>query len=347
MIEQRVNSVGRFVVLAAAFSAVAACADAPQQITGPKAATAIRRSLGDDGGVVKICKTSEKAGDFTFNITKTGGGDGVSELVAQTTLSILRDSSDACRDIWFPANPASWTSDATITVSEVVPPGMTLSAVQIFKNGALADVLSGTDRGSVTTGYGETGSVEFTNIVTPPDSTATGCSESYWDDDDRPADWSATGYDRTLKLKWLFPRTARMELNGHRAGDYTLGEALALGGGSGPTADEQLLLRSAAAAVLNASHRRVRYPYARAGIVRDVNTVLTSGDLARIRLLAARLHHANHGKCALGDDDGDEHGHRGKHHHDHTRDHGRDSSDRGGRIGGFLSGLAGLLSGGN
>jgi hypothetical protein len=81
--------------------------------------------------------------------------------------------------------------------------------------------------------------------------------------------------------------------------DVTLLEALSFGGGSTLTEAQQVLLRQAVAALLNAAHPDVDFSLTTAEIIAAVNTALASGDRDTILDLAEELATANEAGCPL------------------------------------------------
>lgn len=82
----------------------------------------------------------------------------------------------------------------------------------------------------------------------------------------------------------------------------TMQQALSLRGGSGTAGSTEILLRAATAAVLNAAHEGVGYPYRRFNtpfrIVEQVNAAL-AGSRQQMLTLAATLDAANNLGCPL------------------------------------------------
>jgi hypothetical protein len=84
-------------------------------------------------------------------------------------------------------------------------------------------------------------------------------------------------------------------------GNRTLAVGLAFQGGSTIQGAAEILLRAAIAAVLNASHPDISYPYPGgvAGIEAAVNAALNSQDRGTILTLAAILDFDNNSGCPI------------------------------------------------
>jgi hypothetical protein len=128
-----------------------------------------------------------------------------------------------------------------------------------------------------------------------------GCTPGYWKN--HTENWEEYTPNTLLSSPRLFPALA-----GTRFGSMTLLEGLQLKGGPGFDGAMQIMLRAASAAVLNAAHEGVGYPYRRfvvgAGadafrIIREVEAVLASGDRAKILALADKFDAANNLDCPL------------------------------------------------
>lgn len=123
-----------------------------------------------------------------------------------------------------------------------------------------------------------------------------GCTPGYWKQAQHVDSWEEATPDRLLAhpdpTAWTFRPT------GERADDTFL-QALNYKGGSGVAGAEQILLRAAVAAWLNAAHETVGYPVRRHEIVADVNAAIRSGDRARMLELAAELDRMNNLGCPL------------------------------------------------
>lgn len=117
-----------------------------------------------------------------------------------------------------------------------------------------------------------------------------GCTPGFWKN--HPAVWQGFTPGQTLESVFDVP-------DGLGLDDTTLLEALSLGGGSGVQGASQILLRAAAAALLNAAHPDVEYPHTVADVIADVNAALASGNRATILNLAADLDEDNNLGCSI------------------------------------------------
>ncbi len=122
-----------------------------------------------------------------------------------------------------------------------------------------------------------------------------GCTLGYWKN--HTADWEE--YTTSTRLDTIFVFPASLST----LADDTLLEALNYGGGSGIVGKAQILLRQAAAAVLNAAHESVGYPLRRdsaPGMIRStVNAALASGSESTMTDLAETYDDANNLGCPL------------------------------------------------
>ncbi len=120
-----------------------------------------------------------------------------------------------------------------------------------------------------------------------------GCTPGYWKN--HVENWEE--YKPTTQLRYVFKATV-----GTRFATMTLSNALSLRGGAGTDGSSQILLRAATAAVLNAAHEDIGYPYRRLTgfmIIDKVNKALASGNRATMIDLAAVLDEANNLGCPL------------------------------------------------
>jgi hypothetical protein len=81
--------------------------------------------------------------------------------------------------------------------------------------------------------------------------------------------------------------------------DVTLLDALSFGGGSTLEEAQQILLRQAVAALLNAAHPDVDFSLSTAEVIEAVSDALASGDRDTILELAEELAAANEAGCPL------------------------------------------------
>lgn len=125
----------------------------------------------------------------------------------------------------------------------------------------------------------------------PPPPGDEGCTPGYWKNH-REA-WAATGYSPTQTLEAVFDVPDEFGL-----GNKTLVQALSFQGGMGRLGSARILLRSAVAAILNASHPDVAYPMEVTEIISAVNTALT-GSRANMLALKNTLDANNNLGCPL------------------------------------------------
>jgi hypothetical protein len=120
-----------------------------------------------------------------------------------------------------------------------------------------------------------------------------GCTPGYWKN--HTENWQEQR--PTSMLRNIFS-----SLVGTRYATLTFEQALSFKGGSGTDGATRILLRAATAAVLNAAHEGLGYPYRRYTqfmIIQKVNQAIASGDRATMLALATTLDEANNLGCPL------------------------------------------------
>ncbi len=120
-----------------------------------------------------------------------------------------------------------------------------------------------------------------------------GCTPGYWKN--HTSNWEE--YSPSTPLSQVFKNTTLGKYS-----SITLHQALSLKGGPGVDGATQILLRAAAAAVLNAAHEDLGYPLRRFGadgILAQVRNALATGDRATILKLADKLGKLNNLGCPL------------------------------------------------
>ena len=126
-----------------------------------------------------------------------------------------------------------------------------------------------------------------------------GCTPGFWKNN--PGAWEEYSPDQTLGSVFAIPAEF-----GELADD-TLMEALSYGGGSSDLDKARILLRQAVAAVLNAAHEGIGYPYRRDAaplmIIPSVNAALASGNTTTMENLKNTLASANELGCPLSADE--------------------------------------------
>jgi hypothetical protein len=127
-----------------------------------------------------------------------------------------------------------------------------------------------------------------TSTTTPPGEE--GCTPGFWKT--HPEAWVGFSPDQTLGS--VFGAAVPGELAG-----VTLLDALSFGGGSTLTEAQQILLRQAVAALLNAAHPDVDFSLSTAEVIAAVSAALASGDRDTILDLADELAAANEAGCPL------------------------------------------------
>jgi hypothetical protein len=128
-----------------------------------------------------------------------------------------------------------------------------------------------------------------------------GCTPGYWKQDQHFGSW--VGYAPSDSLRKVFNLDAYLtngilDLNGDGQDD-TLLEALRYKGGNGLTGGLRILLRSAVAALLNASNPQVDYVLTVEQVISQVNAAVGTGDRNALLKLAADLDWYNNSGCPL------------------------------------------------
>jgi hypothetical protein len=124
----------------------------------------------------------------------------------------------------------------------------------------------------------------------PPPPGDEGCTPGYWKN--HPGSW--TGFTSGSTLESVFDVPDSLGLD-----NATLLDALNFGGGSGVSGAARILLRAAAAALLNAASSGVAYPLTTAQVISQVNAALASGDRDTMLTLASLLDADNNLGCPL------------------------------------------------
>jgi len=130
--------------------------------------------------------------------------------------------------------------------------------------------------------------VDFCFIETPE-----GCTPGYWKNHE--SSWGATGYTTGQTVLSVFADAAAYP----DLAAASLIEALDFGGGSGEEGAASNLLRAAVAALLNASHSDVNYPFDASEVISMVNGALASGDRDTMLALMESLDSDNNAGCPL------------------------------------------------
>lgn len=117
-----------------------------------------------------------------------------------------------------------------------------------------------------------------------------GCSADVWNG--RP-EWTGTGVAPSQLVKDVFLEAFRYG----QIGNVSLRSALRFQEGGGLLGLAKLLVREGTAALLNAAHQSLEYPYPRSQVIALVDAALRSGDPARMEELAETLSAANAAGC--------------------------------------------------
>jgi hypothetical protein len=139
-----------------------------------------------------------------------------------------------------------------------------------------------------------TNTATHTLTFTPTRIPFEGCTPGYWKQNQHLDSWVASGYSPSQTLESVFDIPDSYGLD-----NQSLRSALNFKGGFGTTAAARILLRSAVAAVLNASHPDVEYSLTTAQVISQVNAALASGSGSAMLTLAAQLDQYNNLECPL------------------------------------------------
>jgi uncharacterized repeat protein (TIGR01451 family) len=223
--------------------------------------------------------TEAKVGDtvtYTFAITNLSSDDSPNLILDTLTDTVLGDLELAANyDV--DCDTLDYQDTCTFTVDYLIPMGAPSSLTNV-----------------VTAHYHPDG---FPNdIWDTDDHTITvrgneGCTPGYWKN--HTSAWTSTDYATADRLSSVFTGVDP-SLSGK-----TLLQALSFKGGNTLAGAEQILLRAAVAALLNATHDGVDYVYTEGEIIAWVNDVLDGGTRAEVLALAAQLDAANNQGCPL------------------------------------------------
>jgi hypothetical protein len=139
-------------------------------------------------------------------------------------------------------------------------------------------------------GYGQEWDVFCQN---PPPPVFQGCTPGYYKNHVNPTSWASI--DPTAKVNTVFSGA----LLDPTLGNSTLRRALSFQGGSTLAGAQQILLRAAVAAYINASHPSVDYPLTSSQVVILVNAALASTDRSFVISTASQLDSFNNLRCPL------------------------------------------------
>lgn len=117
-----------------------------------------------------------------------------------------------------------------------------------------------------------------------------GCTAAVWS---ARGDWTGTGIAPSQRVRNVFSAAVPYGA----IGNVTLHTALGFQVGGGLLGTARALVREGAAALLNAAHKDLEYPYSRNQVIILVNEALRTNDAARMGELIARLREANAAGC--------------------------------------------------
>jgi len=117
-----------------------------------------------------------------------------------------------------------------------------------------------------------------------------GCPAGTWSE---RGEWKGTGVTPGQLVRAVFHESGRYG----QIGNVTLRAALRFQGGGGLLGSAKVLLREGTAALLNATHKSLEFPYTRSQVIVLVDGGLRSGDSARMGEVAALLRESNEAEC--------------------------------------------------
>jgi hypothetical protein len=257
---------------------------APASIGGPSLSAA---DLGAGDGLanfefIEVCKYGSTA-DVTVDMTQASSGN------TSVTYSF---AAGECRNLGNFDNTVG-LGPADISASESnIETGFQFDSLKttiIHRNPAAPPTVtvSTTNSFSILGASNDIGILlEFYNSAIPTTGDE-GCTPGYWKN--HLGSW--VGYAPGQTVGSVF--------TGSLYGSSTLLQALNFGGGSGVAGGQQILLRAAVAALLNAASPDVDYTMTTAEVIAAVNAALASGSRATMLTLAAELDADNNLGCPL------------------------------------------------
>jgi len=178
------------------------------------------------------------------------------------------------------------------TVTETAQTGVVVSNITVDPLDRLVSFDLGlrTVTANAVEGIGPFTTITFFNKSQPG---TQGCTPGFWKQTFHFGFW--VGFSPTQLVSSVFTG-----VDPSLAGE-SLATALEGGGGQTLVGKEQILLRAAVAALLNASNSSVSFPFTISSIISSVNAAIASGDLTTIVNLATQLDNANNGSggCPL------------------------------------------------
>ena len=265
-------------LLVAAAAFVACSPDSSDSPVSPPLGSAITNA---NGIVVEVCKVPireddvtidlDAAGEYDFTYEIDGGGEvNFSQVAVEEFPTVPNNGLTDCVTTTYKIQVPMDADELVITeLTEQFGDGyaelwrIALGGSQECQALATTDLVNdGTTAGSITFDFtagdcGQSIKVFFKNRFIPDEGGLEGCTPGAWRNQDGTGQngknrWIGTGYDLTTTFESVFGDVLGPEYDG-----LTLREALDFNDNSGGEA----LLKHAAAAVLNAAHPDVDYPY--------------------------------------------------------------------------------------
>lgn len=289
-----------------AAAVLAACSSDTPAPTSLRSISSLAATIEQPGGEINVCKWGGPAGNYTFQISVSGGGNYLLKYGSAPTIA-FDGTNPSCLDAYLPRDIETWGSGVTasVTFTELVPEGMQVDSI-IIRNSHTGEQtkLTGTATATLNYGVGQVFYVKYFNSPLPPPPpppppAGFGCTPGYWKAPQHFDSWAATGLTTTQSVGSLFANASLYTLDGKALSNYTLRQALNFQGGETLTGAAEILLRAAVAAQLNARHPDVGAPLAAAAMIDAVNAALASGDRNTILSLATTLDNNNNAGCPL------------------------------------------------
>ncbi len=186
-----------------------------------------------------------------------------------------------------PTSTITNTPTPTMTATQTATPTHTPTATSTVSTATKTPTRTATATGTVT----GTRTASVTPSVTgTPTTVGEGCTPGFWKN--HPDIWPAP-YKPSQTVGSVF---SGVDLS---LANKTLSDALGFGGGAGVVGAQEILLRAAVAALLNAANDEIDYPLTPAEVIAQVNAALATGNRDTILELASKLDGYNNLGCPI------------------------------------------------
>ena len=256
-------------------------------ITGGNEVDTVSVATGSPSTTASISSSAssvQSGGSVTLTVHEANDG-----TVSLTNAHVVLSRNDGGADVTLDDTTAGFSGDTNS--NGILDPGETwswsVSGVTVTQN---PTVFTATGHGTDTLGNDITGGTEVATVSVSVTQAFQGCTPGFWKNHTNL--WGST-YTPTTLLTAVFTG-----VNGSLHTD-TLLNALNYGGGNGVVGAQQILLRAAVSALLNAENANVSYPLSAASIISQVNTALASNNRGTILALATTLDGYNNLPCSI------------------------------------------------